>query len=69
MKDSTQQELKDIMSTVGARVITAKSKFHGKFINVLIDIESDIICIFSRIAPKSEWKKVHKLHVCGFNGD
>ena len=67
MEDGSQHTLKEVLSTAGSRAITAKGTFRGKPINILFDTGSDIVYVSSRIAPRSEWKKVHGLKVRGFN--
>jgi hypothetical protein len=68
MEDGSHMKLQDVLSTAGARAATVKGNFCGKPINILLDTDSDIVCVSSRIAPRSEWKKMHGLHVRGFNG-
>lgn len=69
MEDGTQQGLAEILGTAGARAVTVKGTFHGRPINILVDTGCDIVCVSSRIAPRSKWKKVHgDLRVQGFNG-
>jgi hypothetical protein len=68
MEDGSHIKLQDVLSTVGARAATIKGNFCKKPINILLDTGSDIVCVSSRIAPRSEWKKMHGLRVRGFNG-
>jgi hypothetical protein len=67
LENGTETKLVDVLSA-GARAITVKGTFRGKKVNILVDTGCDIVCISSRIAPRSEWKKMHDLQVRGFNG-
>jgi hypothetical protein len=67
MKNGSKQDLKDILSVMENRVISIKSTFHNKLINILIDTKCDIIYVSSRITLHNEWKKVHNLKMHGFN--
>jgi hypothetical protein len=69
MEDRSQHDLKHILNAAGSRAISIKSTFCGKPVNILVDTGCDIVCVSSRIAPRKEWKKVHNLRVCRFNGE
>jgi hypothetical protein len=53
LENGTETKLVDVLSA-GARAITVKSIFWGKKVNILVDTGCDIVCISSRIAPRSE---------------
>jgi hypothetical protein len=50
MEDGLEHNLKDILNVTGNHAISVKDTFHGKPINILIDIGCDIVCVSSRIA-------------------
>jgi hypothetical protein len=54
MENGSEYDLKDILSVTGNHAISVKDTFHGKPINILVDIECDIICMSSCITLHNE---------------
>jgi hypothetical protein len=68
LEDGSEHDLKDILSVTENHASSIKNTFRGKPINILVNTECDIVCVSSRIALHNEWKKMHDLKVCSFNG-